>query len=101
MFITNLKMIEPATASIAVYLLSNTNKIKPIIFKKKPFFYKKKICKWIKKNKHLMIEVGIEEISDFIFDVANYIHFPIPISVPTITLALTLYWIIIIIFILV
>ena len=42
MFITSLKMIEPATASIAVYLLANTNKIKPTILRKEPFYYKKK-----------------------------------------------------------
>jgi hypothetical protein len=96
MFIINsLKMIEPATVSIAIYLLSNTNKIKPNILKKEPFFYKKKICKWIKKNKHLMIEVGMDELSDFVFNVN------IPISVPTLTLALGLYWILLIIFILV
>ena len=34
MFITSLKMIEPATASIAVYLLANTNKIKPTMLRK-------------------------------------------------------------------
>jgi hypothetical protein len=91
-------MIEPATASIAVYLLTNTNKIKPTILRKEPFYYKKKMCKWIKKNKHLMLEVGIDEFSDFIFDVTNYIHFPIPSL--ALTLALTLYSILIIIFIL-
>jgi hypothetical protein len=91
-------MIEPATASIAVYLLANTNKIKPTILRKEPFYYKKKMCKWIKKNKHLMLEVGIDEFSDFIFDVTNYIHFPVPSL--ALTLALTLYLILIIIFIL-
>ena len=97
MFINSLKMIEPATASIAVYLLSNTNKIRPNILKKEPFFYKKKICKWVKKNKHLMLEIGMDEFSDLMFDITNYIHIPIP----TLTLTLTIYWIIIIIFILI
>ena len=94
MFINTMKMIEPATVSIAVYLISNSNKIKPYILKREPFFYKKKICKWVKKNKHLMLEIGMDEISNLMFDVTNYIHVPIP------TLALTIYWIIIIIFIL-
>jgi len=98
MFITSLKMIEPATASIAVYLLANTNRIKPTILRKEPFYYKKKMCKWIKKNKHLMLEVGIDEFSDFIFDVTNYIHVPVPSL--ALTLALGLYSILIIIFIL-
>jgi hypothetical protein len=95
MFISSLKMIEPATASIAVYLLANTNKIKPMILKKEPLHYKKKLCKWINKNKHLILEVGLEEFSDFIFDIANYIHVPVP------TLAITLYWVLLIIFILI
>jgi hypothetical protein len=91
-------MIEPATASIAVYLLANTNKIKPTILKKEPFYYKKKMCKWIKKNKHLILEVGIDEFSDFIFDITNYIHAPAPSL--ALTLALGLYSILLIIFIL-
>jgi hypothetical protein len=95
MFITNVKMIEPATVSIAVYLLSNTNKFKPMILKRQPFHYKKKLCKWINKNKHLMIEVGLEELSDFIFNITNYIHIPAP------TIAIMLYWVLIIIFILI
>jgi hypothetical protein len=45
-----------------------------------------------------MLEVGIDEFSDFIFDVTNYIHVPIPSL--ALTLALTLYSILIIIFIL-
>jgi hypothetical protein len=95
MFISSLRMIEPATASIAIYLLSNTNKIKPTVLKKEPFYYKKKMCKWIKKNKHLILEIGMDEFSDFIFDITNNIHIPVPM------IAITLYWILLIIFILI
>ena len=42
MFINNIKMIEPATASIAVYLLTKTSKIKPYVLKKQPLHYKKR-----------------------------------------------------------
>ena len=45
-----------------------------------------------------MLEVGIDEFSDFIFDVTNYIHVPVPSL--ALTLALGLYSILIIIFIL-
>lgn len=85
-------MIEPATASIAVYLLTKTNKINPIIIKKRPFHYKRKLCKWILKNKHTIIDIGIDELADYIFDISNNIHIPSP------TTAIILYWIVIIIF---
>jgi hypothetical protein len=66
-------MIEPATASLAVYLLTKTNRINPYVLKRRPFHYKKKLCKWIYKNKHTVIDVGIDELADHIFDISNNI----------------------------
>jgi hypothetical protein len=91
MFIS-VKMIEPATASVAVYLLSKTNRINPYVLKKRPFHYKRKLCKWICKNKHTIIDVGMDEFADCIFDISNNIHIPSP------TIAITLYWLLILIF---
>ena len=91
MFITT-RMIEPATASLAVYLLTKTSKIKPLVLKKRPFHYKRKLCKWIVKNKHTIIDVGIDEIADYLFDISNNIHIPSP------TTAIIIYWIVIFIF---
>ena len=85
-------MIEPATASLAVYLLTKTNKINGYILRRRPFHYKRKICKWIVKNKHTVIDVGIDEIADLIFDISNNIHIPSP------TITIIIYWMIIIIF---
>jgi hypothetical protein len=85
-------MIEPATASLAVYLLTKTTKVKPLFFKKKPFHYKRKLCKWVVKNKHTIIDVGIDEIADYIFDISNNIHIPSP------TITIIIYWMLIIIF---
>lgn len=91
MFITT-RMIEPATASLAVYLLTKTNKIKPVVLKKKPFHYKRKLCKWIVKNKHTIIDISIDELADYLFDISNNIHIPSP------TTAIIIYWILILIF---
>lgn len=85
-------MIEPATASLAVYLLTKTNKIKPDVLKKKPFHYKRKLCKWIVKNKHTIIDISIDELADYLFDISNNIHIPSP------TTAIIIYWILILIF---
>lgn len=93
MFINSIKMIEPATASIAVYLLTKTSKVKPYVLRRQPFHYKKKLCKWIVKNKHLIIETGFDEFSDYLFEISNNIHIPSP------TIALIIYWVMIIILI--
>ena len=94
MFITTINMLEPTTASVAVYLLSRTTTLKRNIIQKRPFHYKRKLCKWIVKNKHTIIEIGLDEISDILFETSNIIHLN---SNPTI-LCLT-YFIILIIFI--
>jgi len=91
MFI-NVYMIEPATATIAIYLLSNTNRINPYLLKRRPFHYKKKLCKWICKNKHTVIDVGVDELADHIFDISNNIHIPYP------TISVIIYSIVLLIF---
>jgi len=90
MFITNVKMIEPATASIAVYLLTKTTKLKPHILKREPFHYKKKFCKWVIKNKHLIIDIGMDELADYVFDISNYIQIHIPPTLPIILYTIAL-----------
>ena len=94
MFITSYRMLEPTSASIAVYLLSRTTTLKTNIIQKKPLHYKRKFCKWLIKNKHTMIDVGVDEISDLIFDISNNIHL-----MPNPTLIFLIYFIILIIFI--
>jgi hypothetical protein len=94
MFITSYRMLEPTTASIAVYLLSRTTTLKTNIIQKKPLHYKRKFCKWLIKNKHTMIDVGVDEISDLIFDISNNIHL-----MPNPTFIFLSYFIILIIFI--
>ena len=94
MFITSYRMLEPTSASIAVYLLSRTTTLKTNIIQKKPLHYKRKFCKWLIKNKHTMIDVGVDEISDLIFDISNNIHL-----IPNPTFIFLIYFIILIIFI--
>ena len=94
MFITSYRMLEPTSASIAVYLLSRTTTLKTNIIQKRPLHYKRKFCKWLIKNKHTMIDVGVDEISDLIFDISNNIHL-----MPNPTFIFLIYFIILIIFI--
>jgi len=71
------KMIEPATASIGLYLLVRTpvhmDKNNKII-KKKPILFKKKICKWFHKNHHTIIDTIIDETNDYLLDSLNIIN---------------------------
>uniref|UniRef100_A0A6C0EPY0 Uncharacterized protein n=1 Tax=viral metagenome TaxID=1070528 RepID=A0A6C0EPY0_9ZZZZ len=94
MFITTIRMLEPTTASVAVYLLSRTTTLKRNIIQKRPLHYKRKFCKWIVKNRHTIIEVGLDEISDILFETSNIIHI-----MPNPTILCLTYFIILIIFI--
>lgn len=75
MLFINPMMIEPTTASLAIYIASST----PHFLKnnriaiKKPHIIKKRVCKWVKKNKHSLIDISIEEGVELIFDNINYI----------------------------
>jgi hypothetical protein len=69
-------MIEPATASIAVYLLVKTPKTliknhNRII--KRPYHYKRKICNWIVRNHHTISDTIMDETYDYILDILNII----------------------------
>ena len=71
-----IKMLEPATASIAVYLLAKTpstlNKNKILL--RKPMYLKSKVCKWLYENKHDLLDTVIEESNEAIIDVINQIY---------------------------
>lgn len=70
------RMIEPTTMSVAFYLLTQTNKMNMNIVKRRPFHYKKKICKWIIKNNRDVAEISMDELGDTVIDLANnIIHF--------------------------
>ena len=69
-------MLEPTTASIAVYLLAKTpltiTKNKRLILRK-PYYMKNKICKWILYNQHQLVDTLIDEGNDFLIDSLNLI----------------------------
>lgn len=69
-------MLEPATASIAVYLLAKApldiNKNKNLLLKR-PYQFKKKVCKWILYNKNELIDTLIDEGNDYLLDSLNII----------------------------
>jgi len=70
-------MLEPATASIAVYILAKTplniKKNKKLILKK-PHYLKNRICKWIIHNQDELRERIIDETSDYLIDIINIIN---------------------------
>jgi hypothetical protein len=72
-----IKMIEPASASIAVYLITKsttTLKRDKRLLEKKPFYFKKRICKWLFKNREEVINSIIDETNDLMMDSLNLIH---------------------------
>ena len=72
------KMLEPATASLAVYLLTKSSsfikcKNKKLLFKR-PYHFKNKICKWVLYNKNDLIDTIIDESNDYLLDWINNIY---------------------------
>jgi len=72
-----IKMLEPATASIAVYLITRgTTRIDGYkkLINRNPFYIKKKVCKWILRNREEVVNSIIDETNDFMMDSLNIIH---------------------------
>lgn len=69
-------MLEPATVSVGVYLITklpvSINKNRRII--KRPLLIKQKICKWISKNHHTLIDTITDESSDYFMDAINNMY---------------------------
>jgi len=72
----NPKMLEPATASIGLYLLAKT----PLhinrghkILKRNPFYLKKKVCRWFHENHHTILDSVIDETNEYVLDSLNHI----------------------------
>jgi len=70
-------MLEPATASLAIYLLAKSplelNK-KKYILSKRPYHIKKRVCQWLYHNKHELTDRVIDESSDYLIDLINLIN---------------------------
>jgi|688.fasta_scaffold925953_1 hypothetical protein len=77
MYITPM-MLEPATASLAVYLLTKTSKFADSktrrLLIKKPMVFKSKICKTIYNNKEDIIDSLLEEGNEIIIDYINQLQ---------------------------
>ena len=62
LFITNMVMIEPGTASLALYLVS----------KSKPVFYsQKRIVTLLKRNKYEILNTAADELTEPILDLVQ------------------------------
>lgn len=96
MYITPM-MLEPATASLAVYLLTKTSNFRDgktrRLLIKKPMDFKRKACKWIHYNKeHLveaLVEALLEEGNEIVIDYINQLQ-PLKAINPSIFLCLYL-----------
>jgi len=71
-------MLEPATISLAVYLLTKSsrltiNKNKRLLIKR-PYDFKRKVCKWINYNKHDLVNTIVDETNEYILDWINHIY---------------------------
>jgi len=72
-----IKMLEPATASIAVYLITRgTTRIDKHkrLMDRNPFYIKKKVCKWILRNKEEIVNSIVDETNDMMMDSLNIVH---------------------------
>lgn len=71
-------MLEPATVSLAVYILTKTSNLtipkNRRLLIKRPYDFKRKICKWIKYNKHDLFDTIIDETNDYLLDWINHIY---------------------------
>jgi len=69
-------MLEPATLSIGLYLIAKSHKnINNRIIYKNPLLFKKKVCKWIKKNHNTIIDTVVDETGNYLLDTLNLINF--------------------------
>ncbi len=70
-------MLEPTTVSIAVYLLSRSTTTltrNKRLINRNPFYMKKKICKWVLRNKKEIVETVIDETNELAMESLNFIH---------------------------
>jgi hypothetical protein len=70
-------MLEPTTVSIAVYLLSRSTTTltrNKRLINRNPFYMKKKICKWVLRNKKELVEIVIDETNELAMESLNLIH---------------------------
>ena len=67
-------MLEPATVSFGLYLLSKTPHIinrNQIAIKRNPFLIKRKFCKWIYRNHKIIVDTFIDECNDYLLNTLN------------------------------
>ena len=68
-----IKMIEPATLSFGLYIISRSPLSISKIKTKNPLRLKKTLCKWIKKHSHTILDVSLDEGSELVLDNINHI----------------------------
>ena len=67
-------MLEPATVSIGLYLLTKTPHIinrNQIVIKRNPFLIKRKFCKWVYRNHKTIVDTLIDEGNDYLLNALN------------------------------
>ena len=66
------KMIEPVTVSFGIYIITRSQL--SVFNNRKPLYLKKKLCKWVKKHSHSVIDISIDEGSDLVLNNINHIN---------------------------
>ena len=69
-------MLEPTTASIVVYLISRTTTLtrQKRLIDRNPYHMKKKMCRWILRNKKELVDTVIDETNDVLVESLNFVH---------------------------
>jgi hypothetical protein len=71
------RMIEPATASIGLYIIAKSPRTITKTHKflnRNPLLVKKKLCKWILKNHEPLTDIIIDEYNDQLVNLLNLIN---------------------------
>lgn len=86
-------MIEPATASIGLYIIAKSPRTitkTHKYFNRNPLLVKKKICKWILKHHEPLKDTIIDEYNDYLINILNSVNINPSIFLLMYTLALIL-----------
>ena len=72
--ISSVKMLEPGSATLVLYLMEKSFNRKYHKYAKNPLSLKKRACLWLKKNSEILLDIGADEIGDYIVNDLNIIH---------------------------
>lgn len=87
LYAANMYMLEPASAAIGCYIVSNT----PHIIRKSKPFLSCRPKKWVKRHKVALTDAFVDEFAQFVLDQMNHIH-----ATPTQVLLICIFYVLIV-----